>query len=167
MKVRVANDIIERLAVTKKNIKHALGGCWSDGVKDQLLCWRKVDQPYWGNQVQRLTLLNILATRYDLGPSFFKRRANIQNISSKVLTEFRHDHLGFVFQDFNLLETLSVYDVWPRTRSSSDFEMKQSWADCANARDWTCWEEALSLMNSQAGNNNVALTDAITDPVCC
>ena len=27
-----------------------------------------------------------------------------------MLTEFRRDHLGFVFQDFNLLETLSVYD---------------------------------------------------------
>ena len=35
---------------------------------------------------------------------------DIQKISDKVLTEFRRDHLGFVFQDFNLLETLSVYD---------------------------------------------------------
>ena len=40
----------------------------------------------------------------------FLNGENIQDISAKVLTEFRRDHLGFVFQDFNLLETLSVYD---------------------------------------------------------
>ena len=52
----------------------------------------------------KTTLLNILAT-LDRPTA-----ENIQNISAKVLTEFRRDHLGFVFQDFNLLETLSVYD---------------------------------------------------------
>ena len=59
----------------------------------------------------KTTLLNILATldRPTAG-SVFLNGENIQNISSKVLTEFRRDHLGFVFQDFNLLETLSVYD---------------------------------------------------------
>ena len=59
----------------------------------------------------KTTLLNILATldRPTAG-SVFLNGENIQNISAKVLTEFRCDHLGFVFQDFNLLETLSVYD---------------------------------------------------------
>ena len=59
----------------------------------------------------KTTLLNILATldRPTAG-SVFLNGENIQNISAKVLTEFRRDHLGFVFQDFNLLETLSVYD---------------------------------------------------------
>ena len=59
----------------------------------------------------KTTLLNILATldRPTSGTVFLNGE-NIQNISAKVLTEFRRDHLGFVFQDFNLLETLSVYD---------------------------------------------------------
>ena len=39
----------------------------------------------------------------------FKRGRHSKDFD-KVLTEFRRDHLGFVFQDFNLLETLSVYD---------------------------------------------------------
>ena len=47
----------------------------------------------------KTTLLNILATLD-------------RPTEGKVLLngEFRRDHLGFVFQDFNLLETLSVYD---------------------------------------------------------
>ena len=54
----------------------------------------------------KTTLLNILATldRPTAG-SVFLNGENIQNISAKVLTEFRRYHLGFVFQDFNLLET--------------------------------------------------------------
>ena len=57
------------------------------------------------------TLLNILSTLdRPTGGSVLLNGEDIQKISSKVLTEFRRDHLGFVFQDFNLLETLSVYD---------------------------------------------------------
>ena len=59
----------------------------------------------------KTTLLNILATLdRPTGGSVLLNGEDIQKISSKVLTEFRRDHLGFVFQDFNLLETLSVYD---------------------------------------------------------
>ena len=59
----------------------------------------------------KTTLLNILATldRPTEGKVLLNGE-DIQKISDKVLTEFRRDHLGFVFQDFNLLETLSVYD---------------------------------------------------------
>ena len=59
----------------------------------------------------KTTLLNILATLdRPTGGSVLLNGEDIQKISSKVLTDFRRDHLGFVFQDFNLLETLSVYD---------------------------------------------------------
>ena len=34
----------------------------------------------------------------------------ISTIKEQQLAEFRRDHLGFVFQDFNLLDTLSVRD---------------------------------------------------------
>ena len=77
----------------------------------------------------KTTLLNILATldRPTAG-SVFLNGENIQNISAKVLTEFRRDHLGFVFQDFDLLETLSVYDnmVLPLVHACRPIsEMKQ------------------------------------------
>ena len=55
----------------------------------------------------KTTLLNILATLdRPTGGSVLLNGEDIQKISSKVLTEFRRDHLGFVFQDFNLLETI-------------------------------------------------------------
>ena len=59
----------------------------------------------------KTTLLNILATLdRPTDGTVLLNGEDIQKISDKVLTEFRRDHLGFVFQDFNLLETLSVYD---------------------------------------------------------
>ena len=59
----------------------------------------------------KTTLLNILATldRPTKGQVLLNQ-LDIQNIPDKTLAAFRRDHLGFVFQDFNLLETLSVYD---------------------------------------------------------
>ena len=35
---------------------------------------------------------------------------NIVNISDKDISAFRRSHLGFVFQDFNLLDTFSLKD---------------------------------------------------------
>ena len=59
----------------------------------------------------KTTLLNILATldRPTKGQVLLNQ-LDIQNIPDKTLAAFRRDHLGFVFQDFNLLETLSVKD---------------------------------------------------------
>lgn len=59
----------------------------------------------------KTTLLNILATldRPTKGQVLLNQ-LDIQNIPDKILAAFRRDHLGFVFQDFNLLETLSVKD---------------------------------------------------------
>lgn len=59
----------------------------------------------------KTTLLNILATldRPTKGQVLLNQ-LDIQTIPDKTLAAFRRDHLGFVFQDFNLLETLSVKD---------------------------------------------------------
>lgn len=59
----------------------------------------------------KTTLLNILATldRPTKGQVLLNG-LDIQSIPDKTLAAFRRDHLGFVFQDFNLLETLSVRD---------------------------------------------------------
>ena len=59
----------------------------------------------------KTTLLNILAAldRPTAGEVLLDGH-DITQISEKALSAFRRDHLGFVFQDFNLLDTFSVKD---------------------------------------------------------
>lgn len=59
----------------------------------------------------KTTLLNILASldKATSGQVLLNGR-NLSQIRQKELCAFRRDHLGFVFQDFNLLDTLSLQD---------------------------------------------------------
>lgn len=59
----------------------------------------------------KTTLLNILATvdRPTAGQVLLKER-DITTIKESELARFRREHLGFVFQDFNLLDTFSLED---------------------------------------------------------
>ena len=59
----------------------------------------------------KTTLLNILATleKPSSGEIVLEGK-KISTIKEQQLAEFRRDHLGFVFQDFNLHDTLSVRD---------------------------------------------------------
>ena len=59
----------------------------------------------------KTTLLNILAAldRPTSGQVFLNMR-DIAAPSEKEISAFRRDHLGFVFQDFNLLDTFSLQD---------------------------------------------------------
>lgn len=59
----------------------------------------------------KTTLLNILAS-LDKATSgqVFLRGQNLSEIKHKDICAFRREHLGFVFQDFNLLDTLSMKD---------------------------------------------------------
>ena len=59
----------------------------------------------------KTTLLNILASldKATSGQVLLGGR-NLAEIKSKELCAFRRNHLGFVFQDFNLLDTLSLRD---------------------------------------------------------
>lgn len=59
----------------------------------------------------KTTLLNILAAldRPTSGEITLNGR-NLQEISESELSAFRRDNLGFVFQDFNLLDTFSLKD---------------------------------------------------------
>ena len=59
----------------------------------------------------KTTLLNILAALdRPTGGSVCLNGRDLTRIPDKDLAAFRRDHLGFVFQDFNLLDTLSVRD---------------------------------------------------------
>ena len=59
----------------------------------------------------KTTLLNILAglDKPTSGQVFLNMR-DIVTLQEKEISAFRRDHLGFVFQDFNLLDTFSVQD---------------------------------------------------------
>lgn len=59
----------------------------------------------------KTTLLNILATldKPTGGEVLLDGKSTLQ-ISDKRIAEFRRDNLGFVFQDFNLLDTFSLKD---------------------------------------------------------
>ena len=59
----------------------------------------------------KTTLLNILAAldKPTAGTVFLDGR-DISNIKDSALAAFRRDNLGFVFQDFNLLDTFSIED---------------------------------------------------------
>ena len=59
----------------------------------------------------KTTLLNILAAldRPTSG-EILQKGKSLSNISQNKLAAFRRDNLGFVFQDFNLLDTFSLQD---------------------------------------------------------
>lgn len=59
----------------------------------------------------KTTLLNMLATLDDVTQGeILLDGVNIKNIRSKQMSAFRRDNLGFIFQDFNLLDTFSLRD---------------------------------------------------------
>lgn len=73
----------------------------------------------------KTTLLNILAS-LDKATSgqVLLRGKNIAEIKQKEICAFRREHLGFVFQDFNLLDTLSLKDniFLPMVLSGASYE---------------------------------------------
>ena len=59
----------------------------------------------------KTTLLNILAALdRPTGGAVLLNGSDITRLGEKALSAFRRDHLGFVFQDFNLLDTFSIKD---------------------------------------------------------
>ena len=59
----------------------------------------------------KTTLLNILAALdRPTGGAVLLNGSDITRLGEKALSAFRRDHLGFVFQDFNLLDTFSLKD---------------------------------------------------------
>ena len=59
----------------------------------------------------KTTLLNILAT-FDKATSgnVLLNNLDLSKLKDKDLADFRRDNLGFVFQDFNLLDNFSIKD---------------------------------------------------------
>lgn len=59
----------------------------------------------------KTTLLNLISTidRQTSGEIFFKGR-DMASIKNKDLSRFRRDNIGFIFQDYNLLDNMSIED---------------------------------------------------------
>lgn len=59
----------------------------------------------------KTTLLNCISTidKFTSGNIYVAGR-NITNLNGKELNKFRREELGFIFQDFNLLDTLTAYE---------------------------------------------------------
>ncbi len=59
----------------------------------------------------KTTLLNCISTIDNVTTgSIFINGKDITKLKSKQLEKFRRDELGFIFQDFNLLDTLTAYE---------------------------------------------------------
>ena len=59
----------------------------------------------------KTTLLNLIATIDKPTNGIIKIRGqNIADIPETETANFRREHLGFVFQEYNLLETLTIYE---------------------------------------------------------
>ncbi len=73
----------------------------------------------------KTTLLNILAAldRPTAGEVYLNGKA-LSDVRERDLAAFRRSHLGFVFQDFNLLDTFSLQDniFLPLVLAGSDYE---------------------------------------------
>ena len=89
----------------------------------------------------KTTLLNILASldRPTEGEVLLEGKS-IVNLSEKEISAFRRKNLGFVFQDFNLLDTLSLRDniYLPLVLAGEDYrEMAQkNPPHCPGASDY-------------------------------
>ena len=59
----------------------------------------------------KTTLLNIISTIDTLSKgNIYLNKVNISKIKEKDMTSFRRKNLGFIFQDFNLLDTLTIHE---------------------------------------------------------
>lgn len=59
----------------------------------------------------KTTLLNCISTLDSVtSGNIYIREQDITKLKGKKLNKFRRDELGFVFQDFNLLDTLTIFE---------------------------------------------------------
>lgn len=96
---------LKKLYGTQKNTQTVLNGIDLDINKGEFV---GVMGP---SGAGKSTLLNIVSTIDTATSGDIKIEGkNITNLDNKQISKFRRESLGFIFQDFNLLDTLSVKD---------------------------------------------------------
>ncbi len=65
----------------------------------------------WASGAGKTTLLNVVSTLDTASSGTIEIAGkDITSMKQKELADFRSDQLGFIFQDFNLLENLTIYE---------------------------------------------------------
>ena len=79
----------------------------------------------------KTTLLNMLSTidRVTSGHIYYGN-TDITELSEDALSEFRKENLGFVFQDYNLLDTLTIEENIILAMTFHSQNKKQIWQQC-------------------------------------
>lgn len=74
----------------------------------------------------KTTLLNVISTidRVTSGHIFVEEK-EITQLKGNVLNQFRREKLGFIFQDFNLLDTLTAYENIALALQIQDVKVKE------------------------------------------
>jgi putative ABC transport system ATP-binding protein len=96
---------IEKYYGNKKNLTKAINNISFDVDKGEFI---GIMGPSGSGKT---TLLNCIATIDKVTTGNIKiEDKDITTLSRKNIEKFRREHLGFIFQDFNLLDTLTVYE---------------------------------------------------------
>lgn len=156
-------DHLQKIYTTRFGSKPGAGADRRD-----LLCGEGRICGHHGRKRQRqTTLLNILAALDK--PTRGEVRLNgklLSSISEKALSAFRRDNLGFVFQDFNLLDTFSIRDniFLPLVLAGCPYREMET----ASAPSPRSWASAASSPNSPtksaAARNSAPLSPAPSSP---
>ncbi|MDV3429459.1 MAG: ABC transporter ATP-binding protein [Bacillota bacterium] len=105
MSIIIETKDLKKLYGSKGNIQAALSGVDLQVEKGEFL---GIMGP---SGAGKTTLLNIISTidRETSGSYFFEGK-DMSKVKGKELAEFRKNKIGFIFQDFNLLDTMTVQD---------------------------------------------------------
>ena len=98
-------DNIEKYYGNKGNIVKAIDGISFNVKKGEFV---GVMGPSGSGKT---TLLNLIATIDDVSAgSIYLDGKDLTEINQKKIAKFRRENLGFIFQDFNLLDTLTIHE---------------------------------------------------------
>jgi len=105
MSIIIETKDLKKLYGSKENISAALNGVDMQVEKGEFL---GIMGP---SGAGKTTLLNIISTiDKETSGSYFFEGKDMSKVKGKELAEFRKNKVGFIFQDFNLLDTMTVQD---------------------------------------------------------
>ena len=108
MSIIIETKDLKKLYGSKENISAALNGVDMQVEKGEFL---GIMGP---SGAGKTTLLNIISTiDKETSGSYFFEGKDMSKVKGKELAEFRKNKVGFIFQDFNLLDTMQFIHFYP------------------------------------------------------